>query len=278
MFCFLFFILGGEFLGSYNKRVVISGNQIEVYRYENDVIYGYKDKKKSSRGRQAIASDEDKEKNREKVFKRARTELRRLINSNVEDDSKFLTLTFKDNVIDLDYANNEFKKFIKRLNYHFNIKVKYSCVIEFQKRGAIHYHVILYNLSGRVDLHKLSDVWGHGFIKLNKIKGVDNVGAYICKYMTKTDDKRLEGRKMYFNSRSLNKPIEIKEPELVRAVESSLQNQVPKYENSFSNEYNSISYSQYIINSVVECQGGNFLSPRISDSQRFRVNGGLSKL
>lgn len=233
-------------MGSYNKRVIISGHQIEVYSYSNDVIYGYKDKKKEVKGRKSVASEEDKEINRDKVFKRARTDLRRIINSNVEEDSKFLTLTFKDNVQDLDYANNEFKKFIKRLNYNFNIKVKYSCVIEFQKRGAIHYHVILYNLKGKVDLHKLSSIWDNGFIKLNKIKGVDNVGAYICKYMTKTDDKRLEGRKMYFNSRNLSKPIEIKEPGLVSAVESSLQNQVPKYENSFSNDYNNINYKQYI--------------------------------
>lgn len=234
-------------MSSYNRRVVISGSQIEVYEYERDIIYGYKDNRKELKGRKSVANEEDKEINRDKVFKRARTDLRRLINANVEKDSKFLTLTFKDNVVDLDYANNEFKKFIKRLNYNFNIKVKYSCVIEFQKRGAIHYHVILYNLSGKVDLIKLSDIWGHGFIKLNKINGVDNVGAYVCKYMTKTQDTRLEGRKMYFNSRNLDKPKEIKEPEIVRAVESSLQNQVPKYENTFSNDYNNITYKQYII-------------------------------
>lgn len=234
-------------MASYDKKAVIAGNQLEIYEYEKSVIYGYKDIKKGFRGRQSIASDEDKEINREKVFKRARTNLRRLINSNIESDSKFLTLTFKDNITDLDLANNEFKKFIKRLNYHFNIKTKYSCVIEFQKRGAIHYHCILYNLAGKVDLNKLSEIWGNGFIKLNKINGIDNVGAYICKYMIKTDDKRLEGRKMYFNSRNLIKPTEIKDLEIVNALVGSLQNQSPKYENTFTNEYNSINYKQYII-------------------------------
>ena len=242
-------------MSSYSEKIIIAGNQIEIYKYEKDVIYGYKDNRKKTQGRRSVASSEDKELNREKVFRRARTDLRRLINCNIEEDSKFLTLTFKDNVIDLDFANNEFKKFIKRLNYHFKIKVKYSCVVEFQKRGAIHYHVILYNLRGKIDISKLSSIWGHGFIKLNKIKGIDNVGAYICKYMTKSEDSRLEGRKMYFNSRNLNKPVEIKEPEVVSAVESSLQSQAPKYSNTFSNEYNTVSYSQYIINSVVECQG-----------------------
>jgi len=239
--------LGGERLATYDKKAIISGKQIEIYEYKESVIYGYLDTKKGSKGRQSVASDEDKEINREKVFKRARTNLRRLINANIESDSKFLTLTFKDNITDLDLANKEFKKFIMRLNYNFKIKLKYSCVIEFQKRGAIHYHVILYNLNGKVDLNKLSDIWGHGFIKLNKINGIDNVGAYICKYMTKTDDKRLEGRKMYFNSRNLIKPTEIKDLEIVNALVGSLQNQSPKYENTFTNEYNSINYKQYII-------------------------------
>lgn len=234
-------------MGSYNKKVVVSGNVVEVYEYENSVLYGYKDTKKSLKGRNSVANAEDKEKNREKVLSRARKDLRRTINANIQEYSKFLTLTFADNVQDLDYANNEFKKFIKRLNYHYGIKVKYSAVIEFQKRGAIHYHVILYNLTQKVDVGSLQDIWNQGFIKINSIKDVDNVGAYVCKYMTKTDDDRLLGRKMYFNSRGLNKPQEIKESEIVSALVGSLQNQTPKYENKFSNDYNLINYRQYII-------------------------------
>lgn len=236
-------------MSSYNKRVVISGNIIEVYGYENSVLYGYKDTKKRVPGRSSVANDEDKDINREKVLSRARKDLRRLINANIQKHSKFLTLTFRDNVQDLDYANNEFKKFIKRLNYHYKIKVKYSTVIEFQKRGAIHYHCVLYNLTQKVDVGVLQDIWGQGFIKINSIDNVDNVGAYVCKYMTKTDDKRLVGRKMYFNSRGLNKPQEIKESALVEAVVSSLQESTPKYENTFSNEFNNINYKQYILKS-----------------------------
>lgn len=235
-------------MGAYNKKVVISGNIIEVYQYENDVIYGYKDtKKKCSGGRSSVASDEDKEINREKVLSRARKDLRRIINSNIQKHSKFLTLTFEDNVQDLDYANNEFKKFIKRLNYHYGIKVHYSVVIEFQKRGAIHYHALLYNLVDKLDIGKLQKIWGNGFLKINSIKEVDNVGAYVCKYMTKTDDDRLLGRKMYFNSRGLCKPNEIKESSLVDALVGSLQENSLTYENKFSNDYNSINYKQYII-------------------------------
>lgn len=237
-------------MGSYDKKVIISGNVIEVYEYKNSILYGYKDKKKAAGGRSSVAEDKDKEVNREKVLSRARKDLRRIINSNIEKYSKFLTLTFRDNVTDLDFANYEFNKFIKRLNYHYKIKVKYSVVIEFQKRGAIHYHCLLYNLTQKIDIGKMEDIWGNGFVKVNAINNVDNVGAYVCKYMTKTEDSRLEGRKMYFNSRNLNKPKEIKDNELIEVLTGSLSNQSPKYENVFSNEYNDINYKQYIISEM----------------------------
>lgn len=234
-------------MGFYDKKVIIAGNVIEVYEYEKSVQFGYKDTIKNSKGRGSIASVDDKEKNREKVLSRARKDLRRIINCNIQKYSKFLTLTFKDNVQDLDYANYEFKKFILRLNYHYGIKVKYTAVIEFQKRGAIHYHCILYNLVQKINVQELQEIWKHGFIKINSIDNVDNVGAYVCKYMTKTDDDRLLGRKMYFNSRGLNKPQEIKEPDLIAQLQKSLLDQAPKYENTFKNDYNSINYRQYII-------------------------------
>lgn len=231
----------------YDKKVIIAGNVIEVYEYEKSVHFGYKDTRKNSKGRGSIASADDKEKNREKVLSRARKDLRRIINCNIQKYSKFLTLTFKDNVQDLDYANNEFKNFIKRLNYHYGIKIKYTAVIEFQKRGAIHYHCILYNLVQKINVQELQEIWKHGFIKINSIDNVDNVGAYVCKYMTKTDDDRLLGRRMYFNSRGLNKPQEIKEPDLIAQLQKSLLNQALKYENTFTNDYNSVNYRQYII-------------------------------
>lgn len=234
-------------MSSYNVKAIVSGEVIEVYKYENPVLYGYEDKKKNSKGRQAVASEEDKKKNREKVLSRASRELRRIINSNIQKHSKFVTLTFKDNIQDLGVANYEFKKFVQRLNYNYKIKLQYSVVIEFQERGAIHYHALFYNLTEKLDINRVADLWGNGFIKVNSIKDVDNVGAYVCKYMTKSDDDRLLGKKMYFNSRGLKKPQEIKEPDVVSALVGSLQYQTPKYENKFSNEYNSVEYKQYII-------------------------------
>lgn len=200
----------------FQTKYIISGNVVERYSFEKDQFKGFEPRNKKGKNRNGLF----KEKNRCDVIRRARGTVMRSINAN-PCLNKFLTLTFKDNVTDLDYANSEFKKFIKRVNYQVlktkKSKLKYVAVIEFQERGAIHYHMIC-DLP-YIDVNELQQIWGLGFIKLNKIKGnkekfgsseCDNVGAYVCKYMTKENtDDRLRGRKMYLMSRNLDKPTEI---------------------------------------------------------------------
>jgi len=56
-------------------------------------------------------------------------------------------------------------------------------VIQFQDRGAIHYHMM--SDLPYIPKAKLSKIWGNGFIKINDITNVDNVGAYLIGYMNK---------------------------------------------------------------------------------------------
>ncbi|WP_235341175.1 rolling circle replication-associated protein, partial [Anoxybacillus thermarum] len=197
--------------------------------------------------------DEDmkatREKNRADALQRARKNLRRLINANVDawaERVKFFTLTFKENVQDIKMANYEFKKFRQRLEYHLELKLKYVAVIECQKRGAIHYHMVTFNMP-YVPHADLERIWGHGFVKVNAIDEVDNVGAYVTKYMTKdNDDERLKGEKCYFSSRGLIKPAEeiIKKEDLNAMREALSPNKV--YENTFDSEHlGLINYQQY---------------------------------
>lgn len=229
-----------------------SGNIIEFYEYEKPILEGYSDTKKNSSGRSVSANEFEKEVNRKKVLSRARRDLRRLINSNVGMyagfTSKFITLTFKENLQDFSAANYEFKKFRQRLENYFDKKLKYVVVPEFQKRGAIHYHVIFFNIPF-IRNNVLSKIWNNGFVRINKIDNVDNVGAYICKYMTKdNDDEKLIGKKCYFSSRGLYKPIQIKEKEKINNIVSSLPEYCQTYANTFENDYNKTSYVQYNLN------------------------------
>lgn len=242
------------------KKVIISGDVIEFYDYGNPYLKGFEQKKKTgSKGRKKDFRSDEYRENRKRTLHRASADLRRTINANVnaygkDFAAKFITLTFEENIQDLDYAHNEFMKFIKRLNYYiFKTKianVKYSAVVEFQKRGAVHYHVVFYNLP-YIPASKINDLWrrSNGNINVKRIKHVDNIGSYVCKYMSKeNEDERLEGRKCYFNSRGLFKPTEITDKKRVEALLQALPLIHLKYRNQFENEYLGVTqYCQFNI-------------------------------
>lgn len=230
----------------YNKKIVWSGNIVEVYEYENSIVKG---ETNNGSGRSLEADEDNKARHRKNTLARARRDVRRLINANVYkwgEKPKFLTLTFAENVQDIKQANYEFKKFRQRLEYELKLKLKYVAVVEFQKNGRIHYHVIFFNLP-YVEANYLASIWRNGFIKINAISHVDNVGAYVTKYMTKdNDDERLRGKKSYFTSRGLNKPVEkyLNEKEIAEVKDKLSHKKV--YENQFENEYTgNILYTQY---------------------------------
>lgn len=170
---------------------------------------------------------------REDNIASTKKKVRRVINSNPQLN-KFLTLTFEENQGNLDEANKAFKNFIDRMKYHYK-KIEYVCVVEFQKRGAVHYH-LLCNLK-YVKKEELTKVWSHGNVKIKRIDRVDNLGAYVTKYMQKDHaDPRLVGRKAFFKSQGLKQPVEVIDP---KKIESALGKLTPfkTFELEFESEY-----------------------------------------
>jgi hypothetical protein len=233
----------------YNQKLIISGNVLEFYVYENSIVRGYELNLGTRLGRSVEASDEDKQANRALVLSRAQKRVRRLINANRGHDTKFITLTFAENLQDLDKANLHFNRFIKRLRYRFG-KFGWLVVPEFQKRGAVHYHMVTFGL-GYVPNSVLRNIWGHGFVRINRCDDVTNLGAYVCKYMTKHSGvDKLQGRKSWWCSRGLKEPEEILDPEIIRTRLAGL---VPSYVADFESEHlGAIHYEQYnILNSTL---------------------------
>lgn len=162
----------------------------------------------------------DKMKNYQNTQKRRRESVRNLITTNFSNADKFVTLTFKNglgfDICNVQQCNYEFMKFIQRLKYWLakhqpGHELKYLAVIEFQDangRGAVHYHLLM-NLP-YIKKSVLSEIWGNGFVKINAIDKVDNIGAYVSKYMNKDlDDVRLMGENAFMYSRNLQKPVEL---------------------------------------------------------------------
>ena len=162
----------------------------------------------------------------------------------------FITLTFGDNICDIEQANKYFSLWTKRYTNFckkYGHELKYLGVPEFQKRGAVHYHLLLNVPCGTIflpnqyehfydekkgrtvyrkkmaydkkgtnkKLRYCFDVpkWDHGFtgaLDFNECDENFDPVAYMCKYMCKDLDERLWGRKKILKSNNVKKPLTIK--------------------------------------------------------------------
>jgi hypothetical protein len=120
--------------------------------------------------------------------------------------------------------------------------------MEFQKRGAIHYHAIYFNIPYIGGLRKIvAETWSHGFINLQSVRHVKSLGAYISKYLqVDLDDKRLCGKKAYFGSRGLIKPKEFHNEENIAKFLECVSVNGDVQESKFDSlRFGSINYKQY---------------------------------
>lgn len=129
----------------------------------------------------------DSYKSLHRTFKR----LRELINCNVTsvENVRWITLTYAENMTDTERLYKDFEKFNKRFQYYCDKqgfgKAEYIVVCEPQGRGAWHMHLMYFfdGVAPFISNDKLSDLWGHGFVKITALKDCDNVGAYLTAYL-----------------------------------------------------------------------------------------------
>ena len=239
-------------------KYIISNNILEIYNYEFT-----KKGRGSSKGiyNRDSFSGITKTNNYNITKKNRRDTIRRLATINFNNkDSNFWTFTFKDDIKDIKIANNLFHKFIDRLKYYiltytdFDIfKFKYLGVIEFQDtfgRGVIHYHCLI-NMPF-IDKKILQDkIWKLGICYVTRINDIDNLGAYLIKYMSKdTNDIRLMGEKGYVYSLNLERPQEFQNfTEFYKNGGYRFKDCKPIYNSEYLTEHlGECKYSQYNLN------------------------------
>lgn len=130
--------------------------------------------------------------------------LRNLINNNFVGGSNelWITLTFGDNKV---YNPNDlcpiFEKFMKRLRYTFkDLKIDYIYVPEPHEKGDWHIHLLLKaDKPLYIENSKLNEIWSHGFVKVNRLKDIDNIGAYVSAYLIniKDGEQTKKGARLY---------------------------------------------------------------------------------
>lgn len=227
-------------------KYIVCGKYLEEYIYEKPFYWNleFKTREKS------LSTIKERT---DSSIARARQNLYRLIMANIDEKQKyknlFVTLTFKENITDIKQANYEFKKFMQRFNFFYRKKVKYITVIEFQERGAIHYHALFFNIPFIKDLHlKIEKIWGLGYTAIKPLTDINNVSAYVSKYIRKGFfDKRLFTQKCYFSSRDCIRPVEYRRIESLDIIKkrSKLQISTSSY---LSNKHGEIKKNLYKFN------------------------------
>ena len=236
----------------YNLKMVSSGHRLEIYKYSIAQEIGRPSNNHTGRRGKGITN---KEKNRREVLNRARNSIIRLVNSN-SDMTTFITLTYAANMKNLTISKDHIKKFTKDIRKDYD-NFKYLYVLEFQQRGAIHYHMICnipidietaktheYKPQAQKDLenHFRVKYWPYGFVDIRNLReeGNTNIGLYVSVYLVEDLYKLdLQGSKCYGYSRNLLRPKE--ETMMVHVSNIDIiKDFAPYYDISYISNYNMV--------------------------------------
>lgn len=205
----------------------------------------------------------DQKKSLSRTFRNARA----LINTNVVDVKKvrWITLTYKENMIDTKRLYKDFEKFNKRFQYYCEKKdykkPEYIVMMEPQKRGAWHAHLLYIfsdaEIAPYIPNKDLANIWGHGFVKVSKLDDIDNIGAYLTAYLGDMDMNDLQPNEVLGQT--------IKEVEIDQEGEKIKKYYVKGARlNYYPVNFNMIRYSRGIKQPTVEMMSQKMANKKVS--------------
>jgi hypothetical protein len=235
----------------YNLKIISSGNRMELYKYSMYQMQAFKGhNKKGRKGNENRIQNKDK--NRREVLNRARNNIIRLANCN-QDMLTFISLTYKENFLDLKESKIHINETCKLIRHDYK-NFKYLYVLEFQSRGAIHYHMLC-NYPVHVKTAKTRNLkpqeqklleqefynkyWNHGFVDIRDLsqEGNTNAGLYVAVYLVEDLLKLdLQGSRCYAYSRNLNKP-QVDTMYIESSTESILRDFIKSYDLKYASNY-----------------------------------------
>lgn len=243
----------------YNLKLVKCGEYVQIYLYNNTKVKKNLKDDTDLKLKKVLPNTitDNKKLNQidgntieKRNIIRSKLECQRIAKSNMNDWTIFVTLTFEDNITDISIANKRFRYFIDKIRRIKN-DFKYLCIPEFQKRGAVHYHLLcnisyddntlLYVQEDNIKFKHIK-YWKEGFNSIEVIKGdFKKIIGYISKYMTKDIDNRLFGFRRYFYSSNLTKPIasyiDLDNLNELEFYKKTIQDKQVVYQNEYINPY-----------------------------------------
>ena len=275
----------------YDLKVIKCGDYLQFYNYSNmhskitdDKKSLIKDNKNKSLLKLSNLDTDDLRESSSNELKnitlsnaiRSKLSCQRIAKCNIANWESFITLTFTDNVTDINAANKIFSQWSNNIRKRYKHDLMYLVVPEFQKRGAVHYHVLsnigindigksIISQSNFTDkqMAKMTNVqrskcfnvryWNYGFSRVDFLKGnIKKIIGYISKYMTEDIDNRLFNKRRYFYSQNLIKPqveyLDLNNIDHIIYLRNLLENRKLNYKSTYLDKFNnSIDYNEYCI-------------------------------
>lgn len=258
-------LINGTLSKKYTHKIIKCGDYYQVYYYDSPHVK--KDSSLEPFDRDFLFKNVNLIRQHEEQFieykniQRSKFQMQRLVKANENVFKTFITLTFAENISDIEKAHHDFliwRKQVKRALQKQKKEFFYIAVPEFQKRGAVHYHILSSLelddstiITPQKNKKNCYDVkyWKKGFSSVFEIKNINVVG-YMTKYMTKDIDNRLFRHRRYYYSRNLIQPD-------VMYVDSSNVSEYSnilfanlfcdlKYENTYYDKFeNKINYKEF---------------------------------
>lgn len=214
-------------MGLYNVKLYEYADSFQFRMYEKPVEYSERLQKFSERSENQTENKKDdtertqEQKDRSDFSSRSRTVNQIYEIARANKWEYFLTITFDRKKIDssdYDLLCSKVSKWINNIRSRYAPDLKYLLVPELHKDG-VHYH--FHGLLANIGSMKLTDStvkirgqqiynlenWKYGFSTVSKIKDSGRASSYLVKYITKELCAVSMGKKRYWCSRNLDRPV-----------------------------------------------------------------------
>lgn len=206
------------------KRIVQTGNIFEIYEYEKfpSICLLRKNKEKQPKRRERRFQQR-----RSDSLYRAKKSFQRLVLGNLSVATPaLLTLTMLD-LVSIKYAYSRFTAFGQRIKRVFGNGIAWIAVPEFQARGAVHFHVLIWNIpyefvANERHTRYIQNLWGWGYVDILQTDGSPKLATYLSKYLSKgMQDDRLVGIKAYSATRNIVRSVSFNSQATIDFIQSN---------------------------------------------------------
>jgi len=232
------------------KKLIQSGNLVETYEYKQDYI----ERRIKSRTRAVRCVRTSVRNRRADNLRRLTTKFARLVRANLVGSNPPLFCTFTMlEVVPVGNAYRLLSRCIQRLRIRYGKAFRYVAVPEYQKRGAVHFHLLIWGLGVTVENERqernIQRAWRYGYVDCVQTDGHVKLARYLAKYMQKTmSDERLISQKAYVASRNVLRPVCTTFSSAFYYLNEIIGDTIPQKVKQFKTQWlGECKYSQYVI-------------------------------